>query len=247
MSPIDKRTVPLGPAQGATFMEINLENREARVFLRCSDGKIVERVFSGVETMKNQAAEGMIGRELTEAVMAGGRLPSRFVFESMDASRILAITAKASRTAEAETTDVRSWRSIVGSLFPGARLTDPATQDELSRVATVLGVALPAELAAFLGESDGLRSRTGAALVWSVAEIVEQNHGFRTNPAFPLLYMPFDTLLFFGATGNGDQRAYRVLGGRVLPTSRIYRWDHENDDRQWIASDLEDYLRRSVE
>jgi hypothetical protein len=80
-----------------------------------------------------------------------------------------------------------------------------------------------------------------------VAEIVEHNRSFRTNPDFALLYMPFDSLLFFGATGNGDQCAYRLLGGNVLPTSGIYRWDHENDNREWIAGDLEDFLKRSVE
>jgi hypothetical protein len=79
-----------------------------------------------------------------------------------------------------------------------------------------------------------------------VEEIVSQNRLFREHPEFSALYMPFDSLFFFGAEGNGDQFAYRILGGRIRETSWIYEWDHESDDRVWFASDLADYFRRSV-
>jgi hypothetical protein len=76
-------------------------------------------------------------------------------------------------------------------------------------------------------------------------ELIAQNRLFRENADFAELYMPFDSLLFFGAEGNGDQFGYRILGGQIRPTSFIYEWDHESDDRVWFATDLADYFRRS--
>lgn len=66
------------------------------------------------------------------------------------------------------------------------------------------------------------------------------------NPDFVDLYMPFDPLLLFGDEGNGDHFGYRILGGKVLPDSFIFEWNHESDDRVWFATDLPDYFRRSV-
>ena len=77
-------------------------------------------------------------------------------------------------------------------------------------------------------------------------EIVTQNRFFRANPDFAELYMPFDSLLLFGAEGSSDHFGYRVLSGRIRDTSFIYEWNHESDDRVWFATDLPDYFRRSV-
>ena len=51
--------------------------------------------------------------------------------------------------------------------------------------------------------------------------------------------MPFDPLLFFADTGNGDQFAF-VL---TPPRDDIFVWDHETDSRTWAAGSLDQYLQ----
>lgn len=63
-----------------------------------------------------------------------------------------------------------------------------------------------------------------APLVWSVAEMIEQNKSFREHEGFAELYMPFDCLFFLGGDGGGDQCAYRVLAVQIRDTSWIFRW-----------------------
>ena len=136
------------------------------------------------------------------------------------------------------------WRERIGALFGDARFSAPAKDDEIRRIERDLTLALPAELKALLQETNGVAANSGSPLVWPAGELVEQNRLFRTNPEFADLYLPFDSLLFFGADGNGDQFAYRILRDRVPETSGIYKWDHESDNRTWFASDLNDYFRR---
>jgi SMI1-KNR4 cell-wall len=136
------------------------------------------------------------------------------------------------------------WRERISALFDDARLAPPATEQQIRQIERELNVVLPPELKALLLESDGIAAYYGSPLVWPAAEIIEQNRLFRTNPDFVQLYMPFDGLLFFGAEGNGDQFAYRILGGQIRETSWIYEWDHESDNRTWFASDLNEYFRR---
>lgn len=242
MTAIDKRDVPLGVLAGAEIVEVELEKDHARVLLRCQDRRVKEMAFSGVETVTRRGAEGMIVARLTEEIRLDGRLPSRFVFENEDGSRTLGITASGKRARPAA--GEQAWRSIAGSLFSDARLADPAPRAEIGRVRRALGVALPADLASFLTLSNGLLAQSGAPLIWSTAEIVEHNRAMRGNKDYAQLYMPFDCLLFFGTPGNGDHYAYRVLGKVVPASSGVYRWDHENDSREWFANDLEDYLKR---
>ena len=137
------------------------------------------------------------------------------------------------------------WRERISRLFDDARFQPPATTAELRQIETTFGVALPADLRSLLLESNGVAAYYSAPLVWSAAEMIHQNLFFRRNPEFRDLYMPFDALLFFGAEGTGDQFAYRVLGGQIHDGA-IYEWDHESDNRQWFAHNLEDYFKRSV-
>ena len=138
------------------------------------------------------------------------------------------------------------WRERIRALFSDAKFSDPATDDRIRQIERELGVALPDELRAALRESDGVRANYGAPLVWPASEILAQNREFRANPDFTDLYMPFDDLLFFGGDGGGDQFAYRILGGRILETSWIYKWSHDDDSREWFASDLHDFFRRCI-
>ena len=137
------------------------------------------------------------------------------------------------------------WRELVSRLFHDARFRSPATADELQEIESTVGLTLPTDLRSFLLESNGVAAHYSAPLVWSAAEMIEQNLLFRGNPDFRDLYMPFDALFFFGAEGNGDQFAYRILNGQIREAS-IYEWNHESDNREWFAHDLKDYFARSV-
>src|SRR5688572_3584553 len=137
------------------------------------------------------------------------------------------------------------WRELVSQLFGAARFRAPAAAHELQEVESALRVTLPADLRSLLLESNGVAAYYSAPLVWSAAEMIEQNLLFRRNPDFRDLYMPFDALFFFGAEGNGDQFAYRILDGEIREPW-IYEWSHESDNREWFAHDLRDYFARSV-
>ena len=141
---------------------------------------------------------------------------------------------------------IQRWRAQISEVFTDAKFAAPAKPAELERAESELRISFPAELRSFFLETNGVTARYGSPLVWPVEEVITQNKLFREQPDFTDLYMPFDSLLFFGAEGNGDQFAYRILGGRILPASFIFEWDHENDNRVWFATDLADYFRRSV-
>ena len=138
------------------------------------------------------------------------------------------------------------WRELISGLFADAKFRAPATASELERAETELRISLPDELRSLLLETNGVAAYYSTPLVWPVEEIITQNRMFRENADFVELYMPFDSLLLFGAEGNSDHFGYRILGGQVRDTSFIYEWDHESDDRVWFATDLPDYFRRSV-
>jgi hypothetical protein len=138
------------------------------------------------------------------------------------------------------------WRELVSRLFDDAEFHSPATAGQLQELERTFGLTLPGDLRTLLLESNGVAAHYGAPLVWSTEEMIEQNLRFRQHAAFPELYMPFDCLFFFGAEGNGDQFAYRILAGQIRDVSWIYEWDHESDNRQWFAHGLTDYFERSV-
>ena len=54
--------------------------------------------------------------------------------------------------------------------------------------------------------------------------------------------MPFDHVLAFGQTGNGDLFFHPVLRGEVREA--VFVWGHEDDSRTWYARDVEDAVRR---
>ncbi|WP_308011799.1 SMI1/KNR4 family protein [Actinacidiphila acidipaludis] len=105
-----------------------------------------------------------------------------------------------------------------------------------------LGRDLPAGLGQLLLECGGIIGHTGVDTVWPVEEIVEQNIFIRTDRSLAQLSMSFDSFLFFGDNGGGDQFAFVEAPQRP----DIFVWEHETDSRRWVASDLRDYLGRSL-
>lgn len=133
------------------------------------------------------------------------------------------------------------WIELVTRLYPSASFAAAVEVPDLDRAGAQLGAALPADLRALLMESDGLTGEHGLGLVWPLSRLVEDNLEFRRNTEFRELYMPFDSLLFFGDAGNGDQFAFTVLDGQVRRPD-VFAWNHEDDSRSWVAPDLWNYL-----
>ena len=133
------------------------------------------------------------------------------------------------------------WRNFIAGLTDIATFASPASPSHLAEAEKSLGITFPDELRQLLGESDGVEGSHGLAVVWPLARIQNDNLEFRSNSDFRELYMPFDCLLFFGDDGGGDQFGYAILDG-VIRRDDVYRWNHENDSRDWAALTLRQYL-----
>jgi SMI1-KNR4 cell-wall len=133
------------------------------------------------------------------------------------------------------------WADLIAKQYPVHELRPGASRAQLDDAESELGVAIPTTLHELLLETNGVFGEHSLGLVWPVDRIVADNLHFRSFPDFRDVYMPFDSLLFFGDAGNGDQFAFAVLN-REVRRSDIYVWDHENDSRTWVAPDLQRYL-----
>jgi SMI1/KNR4 family protein SUKH-1 len=136
------------------------------------------------------------------------------------------------------------WHEMIAKIEPNAEFHPPATLEQLVAVEAALEVTLPVELKALLLETNGVEGQYGPAFVWSTDEILSRNLEMRADwrPGGWLEgYMPVDHLLFFGDLGNGDLVFFPITPDGVR--SRVYRWDHEDDSRNWEASGLADWLR----
>jgi hypothetical protein len=132
------------------------------------------------------------------------------------------------------------WRELAAEL--GLATTSRASQQDVRAAEGACGCALPDTLRALLSETDGLAGEYGEEVVLSAARIAAENTAMRTHADFPELYMPFAPLLFFGAEGNGDLFAFRILSGGADELN-VYVWQHEDDSRTATSGSLERYLR----
>ena len=132
------------------------------------------------------------------------------------------------------------WRGLIEKLSDDYKFYPPASDLEIAEAEDALGVAFPAELRTFLGETDGLGDKYGGGLVWPAGQIKATNLEFRRSPDFRESHQPFDSLLFFGNEANGDQFAFRFFEGAA--GRDIFVWDHETDDRLLVAPSLEKYI-----
>jgi SMI1-KNR4 cell-wall len=139
-----------------------------------------------------------------------------------------------------------AWRGRLAAFGDAVRFARPASAAALSALEEALGTAVPDELGALLRESDGLTDRYGGRVVWPAVEMARQNRDFRTRRELRTLYMPFDSVLFFGEAGNGDRFFYRMLDGRVRDPD-IYVRDHETNSRTWRAARLDAFLSAMLE
>ena len=132
-----------------------------------------------------------------------------------------------------------TWAQRVKICMPNAKLMAPATENEIHDAERSLNLELPTELKGFLRESNGLNAIYSHP-VCSVSKIVAMNHEYRTAEHFADR-MPFDHLLFFGDTGNGDDFAFPIYRSGEIG-SVVFMWEHETDCRQEYANGLSDFL-----
>lgn len=137
------------------------------------------------------------------------------------------------------------WRELVEHISTKCEFSTPATREQLADLEGALGITLPEELTELLSESNGIGGPWGLRVVWSTDQIKKQNLEFRSFPDFAELYMPFDTLLFFGDEGGGDQYAFVINAGEIRRPD-IFLWEHESDSRVWFSNNLEMYLRKAL-
>jgi hypothetical protein len=134
-----------------------------------------------------------------------------------------------------------SWRELVEA-FPSADLRDPVDPGTLDRIESVLGQRLPDDLRSFLLGSDGLADEYGTDVIWSAERILGDNLSFRSDEQYESLYREFDSLMFFGDNGGGDQFAFV----RRPERHEVFVWDHETYSRILVAPGLEGYVRSAL-
>jgi hypothetical protein len=132
------------------------------------------------------------------------------------------------------------WRELAEAM--GLTVAEPVTAADVAAAESAVGCTLPDELRALLAETDGLTDDLGGAVVLSARDTAGVNREMRTREGFAELYMPFEPLLFFGAQGDGDLYAFRILAGQA-DSLYVYVWDHETDSRAVAACGLERYVR----
>lgn len=134
------------------------------------------------------------------------------------------------------------WKNYISSISKEYYFKAPATITEITQIKEELNVELPKKLLELFSDTNGIFDKFDSPLIWSTSQIVKDNIFFRNFDEYKEIYMPFDHLLFFSDAGNGDLFGYRILNGSI-ETDDIYVWNHENDNRTWIAPSLEVFIK----
>jgi hypothetical protein len=132
------------------------------------------------------------------------------------------------------------WKELILELWDAAVFGGESSAGTVRSMESRVGNPFPSDLVELLSEADGVLGEFLVSVVWPVERIVEDNIDFRTRSDFAELYGSFDSLLFFGDNGGGDQFAFSV--DPAVPG--IYAWIHETDERRIVANDLRDYLTK---
>jgi len=125
----------------------------------------------------------------------------------------------------------------------GFSLSEPPEGGAIAEAEAQLGHPLSDELRSLYAQTDGFVDEWGCSCVMRLTDLVAENKQLRTSEDLRAMYMPFDALLVFGQMGNGD-----LLFQPVLPSGvrdEVFRWDHEDDSREWYARDVRQALKRA--
>lgn len=139
-----------------------------------------------------------------------------------------------------------AWRTFIAQVAEKHEFFPPADPIAIAEAELALQVTLPDDLRQLLTETNGVRDGYGSDVIWPVQDIVKHNLEFRSSPDFAELYMPFEPLLFFADSGNGDQFAFIINTGAIRRDD-IFQWEHETDSRSWYARALSQYLQKILE
>jgi hypothetical protein len=134
-----------------------------------------------------------------------------------------------------------TWRERWGAQANELTFCAPASETAVQEIIQKLGPGVPEDLVSVLRESNGVLGPYSLDLVWSAERILRDNLDFRSNREFQALYMSFDSAMFFGDGGNGDQFFFPVLGSGDV-RSEVFVWNHEDDSRTWVAQTLEIFV-----
>ncbi len=128
----------------------------------------------------------------------------------------------------------------------------PVSEKDIALAERELQDSFPQDLKDLLSETNGVGVHLHLEkppddvligyLIWPLERIIADNINFRTNNQINIIYMPFESLLFFSEAGNGDLFGFAILN-RHDSVDRIYRWDHEDDSRLCIAHSLNEFIQ----
>ncbi|MEU8545568.1 SMI1/KNR4 family protein [Streptomyces roseoverticillatus] len=135
------------------------------------------------------------------------------------------------------------WQELISGLNSASEVGPPASRSVIDAIEAGLGQAVPDDLKNLLLEVNGVVDEYGTDLIWSAERILEDNASFRVNSSFADLYDSFDSMLFFGDNGGGDQFAFL----RNPDRSEVFVWDHETDERRMVTDSLERYVVNCLE
>ena len=133
------------------------------------------------------------------------------------------------------------WKEFINGISDTCKFEQPVSEKEILVTENELNFKLPSDLKNLLYETNGVKGDYALDLIWSLERIKKDNLSFRSSNDFKELYMPFDSLLFFGDAGNGDQFAFTILNG-TSSKDDIFVWNHEDDSRMWIAPSLKIFI-----
>ena len=134
------------------------------------------------------------------------------------------------------------WHELVQGFNLGCTFNPPASEEVLAEVEEAFGIAVPKELSGLWRECNGIKEKYGTG-IWSAEETIRENLELRSYPEQNDLYMSFDPLFCFAWAGNGDLFFFPIQAGGIHKPD-IFTWNHENDSRTWVASDLETFVCR---
>jgi SMI1-KNR4 cell-wall len=137
---------------------------------------------------------------------------------------------------------ILSWKELASKCIDTPRFRKPVTAETVSKAESVLGRSLPKELISIYHETDGIFDATGANIVSSLSDMVDDNLDL-WGKGYEDVYMSLTSLFAFGGPGNGD-RFFIPITPNGNYRRGVYLWNHENDSRTWLANGIKDFLIR---
>jgi len=131
---------------------------------------------------------------------------------------------------------MNSWKMLYDDFLSKhkyIKLNEAATKEQIINVENALNCILPDDLQELLLEING-----DGWFLLSTEQIIETNLEMRQLGCF----MPLDHLVFFAGNGNGDFYGYPITQQDGAKGDSIFFWDHEYDNRIWIANSLKDII-----